>query len=161
MCHVGNLCDLPLNQSANNIRSYILEPHCSTNSITEQLPTHTLSQIKSVSRSSKAGLQFPVGRIARFLKSDKNTKAPSVSVLELRCIFRLSLNTWLLRVSGIGDLDFRDFVFLKTGNLILGLRFVEGWNVVHLVLLALYSDRDNKKNRIVPRCTISNQLWFL
>jgi len=26
---------------------------------------------KSVSRSSKAGLQFPVGRIARFLKSGK------------------------------------------------------------------------------------------
>lgn len=29
------------------------------------------TKIKSVSRSSKAGLQFPVGRIARFLKSGK------------------------------------------------------------------------------------------
>ena len=31
----------------------------------------TAPATKSVSRSSKAGLQFPVGRIARFLKAGK------------------------------------------------------------------------------------------
>ncbi|KAL6217322.1 hypothetical protein ACLB2K_010539 [Fragaria x ananassa] len=41
---------------------------------------------KSVSRSSKAGLQFPVGRIARFLKSGKYAErvgAGAPEVLEL------------------------------------------------------------------------------
>ncbi|CAN1232322.1 Probable histone H2AXb [Linum perenne] len=43
---------------------------------------------KSVSRSSKAGLQFPVGRIARFLKAGKYAErvgagAPVYLVLEL------------------------------------------------------------------------------
>ena len=32
---------------------------------------------KAVSRSSKAGLQFPVGRIARYLKKGKVNSGPS------------------------------------------------------------------------------------
>jgi histone H2A len=35
---------------------------------------------KAVSRSSKAGLQFPVGRIARYLKKGKVSAFSSVSV---------------------------------------------------------------------------------
>jgi histone H2A len=35
---------------------------------------------KAVSRSSKAGLQFPVGRIARYLKKGKVSACSSLSV---------------------------------------------------------------------------------
>ncbi|PRQ33145.1 putative transcription factor Hap3/NF-YB family [Rosa chinensis] len=147
MCHVGNPCDLALNQSVHNIGSYRLELHCFSNSITEQLPTHTLSQIRSVSRSSKTGLQFPVGRIAWFLKSCQYAERVGA-----RALVYLSAVLEYLAAE------------LKIGNLILGLRFVLIWfmNLRILVLeLAGNTARDNKKNRIVLRCTISNQLWFL
>ncbi|KAJ0715703.1 putative transcription factor Hap3/NF-YB family [Helianthus annuus] len=45
---------------------------------------------KATSRSSKAGLQFPVGRIARFLKA---VNTPNVWVPELRFISLSFLNT--------------------------------------------------------------------
>ena len=56
---------------------------------------------KSVSRSSKAGLQFPVGRIARFLKAGKYAErvgagAPVylAAVLEYLAAEVLLLNTY-------------------------------------------------------------------
>nr|GMD81843.1 histone H2AX [Ipomoea batatas] len=87
---------------------------------------------KSVSRSSKAGLQFPVGRIARFLKAGKYAErvgagapvylAAVLEYLAAECDL-LSINT-----------------------------------VIHCVLFPNFSvfviwdlARDNKKNRIVPR----------
>ncbi|PRQ24438.1 putative transcription factor Hap3/NF-YB family [Rosa chinensis] len=84
-----------------------------------------------MSRSSKAGLQLSVGRTARFLKSGQY----AVRVGARAPVYlSVVLNTWLLRLE------------------IIGFKVLE---------LACNATRDNNKNRIVPRCTISNQLWFL
>ncbi|KAK3017980.1 hypothetical protein RJ639_002737 [Escallonia herrerae] len=49
---------------------------------------------KSVSRSSKAGLQFPVGRITRFLRPEST---PSMSAPAPPSTFPPSSNTYLPR----------------------------------------------------------------
>jgi len=46
-------------------------PHLSNNSLTMSGRGKGKTAKKSVSRSAKAGLQFPVGRIARYLKAGK------------------------------------------------------------------------------------------
>ncbi|KAH6556230.1 hypothetical protein KP509_1Z195500 [Ceratopteris richardii] len=83
---------------------------------------------KGVSKTVKAGLQFPVGRLARYLKKGRYAKRVGTGA---PCILRLSLSTWLR-----GELNAylmcnpKAAVFLElTGN----------------------AARDNKKNRIIPR----------
>ena len=51
--------------------SVALYPHTPTNELTMSGRGKGKSAKKAVSRSSKAGLQFPVGRIARYLKKGK------------------------------------------------------------------------------------------
>ncbi|PRQ22070.1 putative transcription factor Hap3/NF-YB family [Rosa chinensis] len=76
-----------------------------------------------MSRSSNAGLQFLVGRIAQFLKSGQYAE----------------------RVGA------RAPVYLSV---------VLKYLAAEVLELAGNAARDNKKNRIVSSCTISNQLWF-
>jgi hypothetical protein len=80
---------------------------------------------KSVSRSSKAGLQFPVGRIARFLKAGKYAErvgagAPVYlsAVLEYLAaevcfLFPIFISFWF----NIGFLNFRVFHLFEIGTI--------------------------------------------
>lgn len=102
---------------------------------------------KSVSRSSKAGLQFPVGRIARFLKSGKYAERVGAGAP----VYLSAVLEYLA-----AEVSFRIPIFYSDFRipLISLLAFVD--NVVHLLLsqvleLAGNAARDNKKNRIVPR----------
>ncbi|PRQ28578.1 putative transcription factor Hap3/NF-YB family [Rosa chinensis] len=84
---------------------------------------------KATSRSSKAGLQFPVGRIARFLKSGKYAErvgagAPVYLAAVLEYLAAEITDSILL-------------ISLRPSNLVLE--------------LAGNAARDNKKTRIVPR----------
>ena len=94
---------------------------------------------KSVSKSIKAGLQFPVGRITRFLKKGRYAQrlgggAPvyMAAVLEyLAAEVSLSIQIW----------------FCLKAKIIFWF-----WNFVIQVLeLAGNAARDNKKSRIIPR----------
>nr|KAJ0214742.1 hypothetical protein LSAT_V11C400211030 [Lactuca sativa] len=108
---------------------------------------------KSVSRSSKAGLQFPVGRIARFLKAGKYAErvgagAPVYlsAVLEYLAAEVLHLNLDLFAFyfvyiilyvcyPSISAFDFDTSAIWKKS----------------VLELAGNAARDNKKSRIVPR----------
>ncbi|CAD5163500.1 unnamed protein product [Musa acuminata subsp. malaccensis] len=79
---------------------------------------------KSVSRSSKAGLQFPVGRIARFLKAGKYAERVGAGAP----VYLAAVLEYLA-----AEVRFR----------------ILGWFGV--LELAGNAARDNKKTRIVPR----------
>lgn len=105
---------------------------------------------KSVSRSSKAGLQFPVGRIARFLKAGKYAERVGAGA-------PVYLSAVLEYLAAEVTLDFtaKDSIFVWFSfflYLFLGWIWVwclcDGWQVLEL---AGNAARDNKKNRIVPR----------
>ncbi len=123
---------------------------------------------KAVSRSHKAGLQFPVGRIARFLKAGKyatrvGAGAPVylAAVLEYLAaevgIWRFSfyLKTCFRIVNSIASLRELVYVYFISGlgfGVYLLLHFSAWWAFCNQVLeLAGNASRDNKKTRIVPR----------
>ncbi|PKU78136.1 Protein H2A.7 [Dendrobium catenatum] len=83
---------------------------------------------KATSRSSKAGLQFPVGRIARFLKAGKYAErvGAGAPVYLAAVLEYLAAEVWLF------------FYFFLV------------W-LVQVLELAGNAARDNKKTRIVPR----------
>ena len=55
---------------------------------------------KAVSRSSKAGLQFPVGRIARYLKKGKVRHSPTYCTL-MHSFLRRFMQTSILYCSSL------------------------------------------------------------
>ncbi|RWW20411.1 hypothetical protein GW17_00015484 [Ensete ventricosum] len=85
---------------------------------------------KSISRSSKAGLQFPVGRIARFLKAGKYAERVGAGA-----------PVYLAAVLEYLAAEVRFFSLLS-------LRSFSSFPVLEL---AGNAARDNKKTRIVPR----------
>jgi histone H2A len=123
---------------------------------------------KAVSRSHKAGLQFPVGRIARFLKAGKyatrvGAGAPVylAAVLEYLaaevCILRFSfyLQTCFKTVNSIASLRALVCMYFVAGlgfGVYLLLQF-SAWGAFckQVLELAGNASRDNKKTRIVPR----------
>jgi len=134
---------------------------------------------KATSRSSKAGLQFPVGRIARFLKAGKYAErvgagapvylAAVLEYLAAEVIPRLHLIRFLINFPISVDLGFRisirlispisaiRFSFRKIESA-MGIFFFNSfliehfWYLIFQVLeLAGNAARDNKKTRIVPR----------
>lgn len=105
------------------------------------------SKAKAVSRSSKAGLQFPVGRVARFLKKGRYAeRVGSGSPVYLSAV----LEYLAAEVCLIGT------ILYHIGNLLYflinGITDLFGVSLILQVLeLAGNAARDNKKNRIIPR----------
>lgn len=81
-----------------------------------------VSKTKSVSRSSKAGLQFPVGRIARFLKAGKYAErvgagAPVylsavLEYLAAEVIFLSGVLDFCVKIQSFCCFDDKDSIFL-------------------------------------------------
>lgn len=103
--------------------------------------------VKSVSRSSKAGLQFPVGRIARFLKKGRYAqRVGSGSPVYLSAVLEY------LAAEVCFHFHSRELIFLSLSLI----SFFECLNLcleflMQLLELAGNAARDNKKNRIIPR----------
>lgn len=110
---------------------------------------------KATSRSSKAGLQFPVGRIARFLKAGKYAErvgagAPVylAAVLEyLAAEVNPSPSFPLKKKKNLGSLGIP--LFLMGSLCFCGLLILSPF--FQVLELAGNAARDNKKTRIVPR----------
>jgi histone H2A len=86
---------------------------------------------KSQSRSAKAGLQFPVGRIHRLLRNGNYAKRVG---------------------AGAPGMSFTPFLFPSlTHDLLVYLAAVLEYLAAEILELAGNAARDNKKHRIVPR----------
>lgn len=105
---------------------------------------------KATSRSSKAGLQFPVGRIARFLKAGKYAErvGAGAPVYLAAVLEYLAAEVSFTRQSFVYRCAFVYMKFLGFVNR--GLLNSE-INYLQVLELAGNAARDNKKTRIVPR----------
>jgi histone H2A len=101
---------------------------------------------KSVSRSSKAGLQFPVGRIARYLKAGKYAERVGAGAPVY-----LSAVLEYLAAEVIPDPSFVPVCQIRFDPIPRFLIPCAEWMVLQVLELAGNAARDNKKNRIVPR----------
>ncbi|MCO5608509.1 hypothetical protein L7F22_062720 [Adiantum nelumboides] len=102
------------------------------------------SAATSVSRSSKAGLQFPVGRIARFLKAGKYAQrigagAPVYLAAVLEYLAAEALNHDL-RAFSLPQISFYNSLMTSIVS-----------TCAQVLELAGNAARDNKKTRVVPR----------
>ena len=108
---------------------------------------------KQVSRSSKAGLQFPVGRIARYLKKGKfatRIGAGAPVYLVSACSHRPASSAFRLRMLSQGKLIRVESFVVSSNNLVLQAAVLE-YLAAEVLELAGNAARDNKKTRIVPR----------
>ncbi|KAF2321890.1 hypothetical protein GH714_004221 [Hevea brasiliensis] len=116
---------------------------------------------KAVSRSVKAGLQFPVGRIGRYLKKGRYSQrvgsgAPVylAAVLEYLAAEVTSISCPL---GFYAVVNFSDIRFLHVGPYTANVLNIS-WDFVSSIVLGIQvlelagnAARDNKKNRIIPR----------
>lgn len=102
---------------------------------------------KATSRSSKAGLQFPVGRIARFLKAGKYAERVGAGAPVYLAAVLEYLAAEVNLPPSLGSLG--NALFLMGSLCFCGLLILSPF--FQVLELAGNAARDNKKTRIVPR----------